>query len=228
MPEPEQSIVPDGLLESLRQSIIEGAATRAVALAHQVLEQGLDPLTAIERGCVPGMDHVGAQYGRREAFLPDLVMAGEAMKAAMAVLEPEMRKRGEARHTRGRVVLGTVKGDIHEIGKNLVAILLSANGFEVYDLGVNVPAEAFVAKAREVNADLVGASALLTTTMREQRNLVEAVRREGLGPKVKVILGGAPVTRRWVEEIAADGYSKDAVGAVALARSLVEPGGKQA
>ena len=227
MPDLPQNAVPEEMLESLRQSIIEGAAQRAVTLARQVLEQGLDPLTAIDRGCMPGMDHLGAQYARREAFLPDLVMAGEAMKAVMAVLEPEMRKRGAVRHTRGRVVLGTVKGDIHEIGKNLVAILLSANGFEVHDLGVNVPAEAFVAKAGEVKADLVGASALLTTTMREQRNLVEAVQREGLAPRVKVMVGGAPVTRRWTEEIAADGYSKDAVGAVALAKSLVEPGGER-
>ncbi len=228
MPGLPPNSVPEEMLESLRQSIIAGAAQRAVALARQVLEQGLDPLAAIDRGCVPGMDQVGAQYGRREAFLPDLVMAGEAMKAAMAVLEPEIQRRGAARHTRGRVVLGTVKGDIHEIGKNLVAILLSASGFEVYDLGVNVPAEAFVAKAAEVKAGLVGASALLTTTMREQRSLVEAVQRAGLAPRVKVMVGGAPVTRRWMEEIAADGYSRDAVGAVALAKSLVEAGGEPA
>jgi len=217
----------DEILQSLRQSIIDGAAQRAATLARQALAQGMDPLEAIERGCVPGMDHMGALYGRREAFLPDLVMAGEAMRAAMAVLEPEIQKRGGVRHFRGRVVLGTVKGDIHEIGKNLVGILLSANGFEVHDLGVNVPAEAFVAKAREVKADLVGASALLTTTMSQQKNLVEAVRREGLHPKVKVIVGGAPVTRRWVEEIAADGFSKDAVSAVALAKSLVDRGGNE-
>jgi len=212
----------DEILQSLRQSILDGAAQRAATLARQSLAAGMEPLEAIERGCVTGMDEMGALYGRREVFLPDLVMAGEAMKAAMAVLEPEIKKRGGVRHFRGRVVLGTVKGDIHEIGKNLVGILLAANGFEVHDLGVNVAAEAFVAKAREVKADLVGASALLTTTMSEQKNLVEAVRREGLHPKVKVMVGGAPVTRRWVEEIAADGFSKDAVSAVALAKSLMD------
>lgn len=214
------------ILQSLRQSILDGAAQRAATLARQALAAGLDPLEAIELGCVPGMDQVGALYGCREAFLPDLVMAGEAMKAALAVLEPEIRKRGAVRHFRGRVVLGTVKGDIHEIGKNLVGILLTANGFEVHDLGVNVSAEAFVAKAREVKADLVGASALLTTTMNEQKKLVEAVRREGLHPQVKVMVGGAPVTQRWVEEIAADGFSKDAVSAVALAKTLVSRGGE--
>jgi corrinoid protein of di/trimethylamine methyltransferase len=216
----------DEILQSLRQSIVDGAAQRAAALARQALAQGMDPLEAIERGYVPGMDHMGALYARREAFLPDLVMAGEAMKAAMAVLEPEIKKRGGVRHFRGRVVLGTVKGDIHEIGKNLVGILLTANGFEVHDLGVNVPAEAFVAKAREVKADLVGASALLTTTMSQQKNLVEAVRREELHPKVRVMVGGAAVTQRWVEEIAADGFSKDAVSAVALAKRLVGGGGE--
>ena len=216
--------MPDQILQSLRQSILDGAAQHAATLAIQALAQGMDPLEAIERGCVPGMDHMGALYARREVFLPDLVMAGEAMKAAMAVLEPEIQKRGAVRHFRGRVVLGTVKGDIHEIGKNLVGILLTANGFEVHDLGVNVPPAAFVAKAREVKADLVGASALLTTTMSEQKKLVEAVRREGLHPRIKVIVGGAPVTQRWVEEIAADGFSKDAVSAVALAQSLMEGG----
>ena len=218
--------MPDEILGFLRQSIIDGAAQRAATLARQALAQGMDPLEAIERGYVPGMDHMGALYARREVFLPDLVMAGEAMKAAMAVLEPAIKKRGGVRHFRGRVVLGTVKGDIHEIGKNLVGILLSANGFEVHDLGVNVPAEVFVAKAREVKADLVGASALLTTTMSQQKNLVEAVRREGLHPKVKVMVGGAAVTQRWVEEIAADGFSKDAVSAVALAKTLVAGGGE--
>ena len=212
----------DEMLQSLRQSILDGAAQRAAALAHQALAAGLEPLEAIERGYIPGMDHIGLLYSKREVFLPDLVMAGEAMKAALAVLEPEMRKRGGVRQFRGRVVLGTVKGDIHEIGKNLVAILLTANGFEVHDLGVNVPAEAFVAKAREVKADLVGASALLTTTMSQQKNLVEAVRREGLHPQVQVMVGGAPVTQRWVEEIAADGFSKDAVSAVALAKELMD------
>lgn len=218
--------MPDEIFQSLRQSILDGAAQRAAELARQALAQGVAPLEAIERGCVPGMDHMGALYARREAFLPDLVMAGEAMKAAMAVLEPEIRKRGGVRHFRGRVVLGTVKGDIHEIGKNLVGILLSANGFEVHDLGVNVPAEAFLAKAREVKADLVGASALLTTTMSQQKNLVEAVRREGLHLKIKVMVGGAAVTQRWVEEIGADGFSKDAVSAVALAKRLVAAEGE--
>ena len=210
-------------LDSLRQSVLDGAPERAAELARQALERGLKPLDAINRGFVPGMDHIGQQFGRREVFLPDLVAASEAMKAAMKVLEPEMRRHGVERQALGRVVLGTVKGDIHEIGKNLVAILLSANGFEVFDLGANVAPEAFARKAIEANADVVGASALLTTTMIGQKQLIEQMERAGLRPQVKVIVGGAPVTRQWAQEIGADGYGRDAVSAVALVKSLLAP-----
>ena len=132
-----------------------------------------------------------------------------------------MKKRGSIRETAGRVVLGTVKGDVHEIGKSLVGTLLSANGFDVHDLGVDVPYEKFAEKAREVGADIVGVSALLTTTMTGQRNVIEALDDLGLRPKVKVMVGGAPVTRTWAEEIGADGYSEDAIGAVQVAKKLV-------
>jgi methylmalonyl-CoA mutase cobalamin-binding domain/chain len=139
----------------------------------------------------------------------------------VAVLEPEMQRRGMQRQMLGRVVLGTVKGDIHEIGKNLVATMLSASGFEVYDLGVDVPFEKFAQKAREVNADIVGVSALLTTTMVGQKTVIEALDDMGLRPKVKVMVGGAPVTKSWAEEIGADGFSEDAMGAVTLAKKLM-------
>ncbi len=154
-------------------------------------------------------------------FLPDLVMAGEAMKAATGVLEPELQKGGARRDVLGRIVLGTVQGDIHEIGKTLVSTMLAASGFEVDDLGVDVPYERFATRAREIGADIVGVSALLTTTMTGQRQVVEALDRHGLRPRVKVIVGGAPVTRAWAEEIGADGYGEDAVAAVAIAKALV-------
>jgi len=156
-----------------------------------------------------------------EAFLPELVMAGEAMKAAVAVLEPELLKLGEAREMMGRVVLATVEGDIHEIGKTLVGTMLSASGFEVVDLGVDQPAANIIGKALEINADIIGMSALLTTTMVRQREVIEELDKEGLRPRIKVMVGGAPITRAWVEKIKADGYSEDAMGAVKIAKELM-------
>lgn len=209
------------LFKDMAQSIIDGEDEEAERLAYQVVAQGIDPLQAINQGFVPGIDQVGERFSCGDAFLPELVMAGEAMKAAIAVLEPEMARLGAVREVLGKVILGTVAGDIHDIGKTLVGTLLSANGFEVIDLGVDVPVEKFAERAREVGADIVGVSALLTTTMSRQRDVVEALEDLGLRPKVKVMVGGAPVTRSWVEEIEADGFSEDAVGAVAIAKQLL-------
>lgn len=208
--------------QAMRQSILDGAPDHAVELARRALELGIDPLQAIHSGYVAGMNAVGEQYGCGQMFLPDLMASSEAMSAAMAVLEPALRGQGGERPTLGTVVLGTTRGDIHEIGKKLVGTLLAANGFRVHDLGADVASHVFVAKARELNADIVGISALLTTTMAGQRSVVEALASAGLRQRVKVIVGGAPVTRQWAEEIGADGYSKDAMGAVALAKSLVQ------
>jgi len=205
---------------AMRQSIVDGAPESARETATKALALGIAPLEAINRGFVPGLNSIGEQFNRGEVFLPDLVMAGEAMKAAVAVLEPEMQKQGTQREVLGKVVLGTVKGDIHEIGKSLVSTLLTASGFQVFDLGVNVPIELFVEKARELQADLVGVSALLTTTMQGQKSVVEALDRHGLRPRVKIIVGGAPVTQDWARKIGADGYGHDAMAAVALAKSL--------
>lgn len=209
------------LFAAMRQSVIDGDPELVERLASEALELGIDPLDAINRGFVQGIHYVGEQFGLGEMFLPDLVMGGEAMKAAVAILEPEMKRRGSSRESLGTVVLGTVKGDIHEIGKTLVMTMLSASGFVVHDLGVDVPAERFVAKAREVDADLVGLSALLTTTMPGQRQVIAALDQEGLRPRVKVMIGGAPVSQAWATEIGADGYGEDAMAAVAVARRLV-------
>ena len=209
------------LFDAMAQSIIEGEPETAEELAQQAIEQGIDPLEAINKGFVIGVNEVGDQFSRGDMFLPELVAAGEAMKSAIAVLEPEMAKQGTSRQILGKVVVGTVSGDIHDIGKTLVATMLSASGFEVYDLGVDVPIEKFVQKVREVNADLVGLSALITTTMGKQRDVIEALEDVGLRPQVKVMVGGAPVTQSWADEIGADGYSEDAVGAVTLARQLL-------
>src|SRR5512138_2904901 len=153
------------LFQQMAQSIIDGDAEVAVELANQAIAAGVDPLDAITKGYVMGVNQVGEAFACGDAFLPELVMAGEAMKAAVSTLEPEMQKRGSERQMLGKVVLATVEGDIHEIGKSLVGTMLSASGFQVYDLGVDASAEKIIGKAIEVNADLIGMSALLTTTM---------------------------------------------------------------
>jgi corrinoid protein of di/trimethylamine methyltransferase len=206
---------------AMAQSIIDGDCEAAEVLARQAIEAGIDPLEAINQGFVPAVDLVGAQFSCGEMFLPELVMAGEAMKAVIGVLEPEMARRGTARQTLGKVVLGTIEGDIHDIGKTLVGIMLSASGFQVYDLGVDVPVTTFIETANMVQADIIGVSALLTTTMVKQRTLIEKVTEAGLRPGVKVMVGGAPVTRDWAAQIGADGFSEDAISSVAVAKQLL-------
>jgi corrinoid protein of di/trimethylamine methyltransferase len=216
----------DELFQQMKQAIIDGDPDRARELSLTAIVQGILPLDAIHHGFVPGLNFVGQQFEAGEMFLPDLVLAGEAMKAATSALEPEIQKTGAVRESLGKIVLGTVKGDIHEIGKTLVGTMLTANGFEVFDLGVDVPFETFALKAKEVHADIIGVSALLTTTMTGQKYVVEAVACHGLRPHVKVIVGGAPVTQSWADEIGADGYGKDALASVALARNLLKKPGK--
>jgi trimethylamine corrinoid protein len=207
------------LFKQMAQSIIDGEEDLAAELAQKALDAGIDPLDAISNGFVAGVNEVGDSFACGNAFLPELVMAGEAMKAAIAVLEPSMKAAGTERKILGKVVLGTVEGDIHEIGKSLVGTMLTSSGFEVYDLGVDVSSADFLAKAEEVGADIIGLSALLTTTMVKQKEVIDEVTRRGL--KVKVMVGGAPVTREWVHKIEADGYSEDAIGAVNVAKELM-------
>jgi corrinoid protein of di/trimethylamine methyltransferase len=213
--------MPETSYRAMQESIINGAPDTASALAQEALTAGIAPLDAINEGFVPGMHAVGEQFAHGKMFLPDMMASAEAMRAAMSVLEPELKKLGAERPIAGTVVLGTTKGDIHEIGKILVGTLLTAHGFRVIDLGADVPGERFATKARDLKADIVGVSALLTTTMKNQKGVVEALDRAGLRPAVKIIVGGAPVTRRWAEEIGADGYAKDAMSAVALAQELM-------
>jgi corrinoid protein of di/trimethylamine methyltransferase len=211
----------DQLFQEMAQSIIDGDSEISAKLAQQAVVQGIDPLEAISHGFVVGVNQVGEAFAKGDAFLPELVMAGEAMKAAVAVLEPELARRGTERMVLGKVILCTVEGDIHEIGKTLVGTMLSSAGFKVFDLGVDVPVMKVVEKAREVGADIVAMSALLTTTMVHQKDVIEALEDIGIRSKVKVMVGGAPVTKEWVKQIGADGYSEDAIGAIKVAKQLV-------
>jgi corrinoid protein of di/trimethylamine methyltransferase len=211
----------EDLFKLMAQSVIDGDDDEAAALAQQALDQGVDPLEAINKGYTAGMDVVGDLYSSGEYFLPDLILGGEAMQAALTALEPALKASGQAREVLGTVVLGTVKGDIHEIGKSLVGSMLSANGFEVYDLGIDIEADEFVAKAREYNADIVALSALLTTTMLHQRDVIEHLAESGVRDKVKVMVGGSPVTQGWADQIGADGFAEDAAGAVVVAKKLM-------
>lgn len=211
----------DELFKEMAQAVIDGDDEGAEDLARQALEQGVDPLDAINRGYTAGMDIVGELYSTGEYFLPDLILGGEAMKSALAVLEPALKAAGQERDVSGRVVLGTVKGDIHEIGKSLVGSMLAAHGFDVLDVGIDVEAEDFVARTREHDADIVALSALLTTTMLRQREVIEHLAEAGLRDRVKVMVGGSPVTRAWADEIGAEGFAEDAATAVVEARRLM-------
>jgi corrinoid protein of di/trimethylamine methyltransferase len=209
------------VLEQLHESVIIGEPDQAKGLAAQALEAGVAPLTAIDEALNPAMEIVGEKYENAEYFIPDLVMSAEAMKAAMTVFEPELIARQEKRQVLGTVVIGTVEGDIHEIGKSLVATMLSAAGFEVHDLGVDVTASAFVKQVQETDANVVGLSALLTTTMRNQEVVIEALKEAGLREEVKVVIGGAPASTEWANTIGADAYAENANEAVEVVRQLL-------
>ncbi|MGQ9599328.1 MAG: corrinoid protein [Anaerolineae bacterium] len=214
-------MVRERIFEEMAQAVIDGLPDKARALANDAIQAGIDPLEAIEQGFKTGMDVVGDGFAKGELFIPDLMMSGEAMKAAIAALEPELMKRKQQRQVLGRVVIGTVQGDIHEIGKTLVATMLAASGFEVHDLGVDVPPQRFVDMVRQVDAHVVGLSALLTTTLLNQEAVILTLKEASLRDKVKVIVGGVPASPEWAEEIGADGYAENATEAVEVVKRMV-------
>ncbi len=209
------------IFEKLAQAVIDGEPEDAVALATEALEQGVDPLECITKGLTVGIQKVGELFASGEYFLPELIIGADVMKGGLEVLEPALLG-DQKREVVAQVVLGTVEGDLHEIGKTLVGTMLIANGFQVKDIGVNQPASAFVDAVKEVDGTIVGASALLTTTMLQQEKLVQALEEAGLRDKVKVMVGGAPVTEAYSKKIGADGYAEDAISAVDLAFRLAD------
>jgi corrinoid protein of di/trimethylamine methyltransferase len=205
----------------MAQTVIDGELELAEELARKGLAAGLPPADILDKGFVKGIEEVGDLFGKGEFFLPELVQGAEAMKAAVAVLQPELDKQKGGRQPLGKAVAGTVAGDIHEIGKTIVCSMLSAAGFTVTDIGCDVAVDAFVAKVKEQKPDLLLLSALLTTTMPNQQKTIEALKAAGLRDGVKVMIGGAPTTRAWADEIGADGYSEDAIEAVVTAKQLL-------
>lgn len=212
---------PQEMFDRMKAAIVDGNKTLAVDLARQAIAEGLDPNSALENGFIPGIRRVGELWEQGEYFLPELVTSAECMKAVLAVLKPELDRKREAAAVRGKVVIGTIEGDIHDIGKNLVAAMFSANGFEVHDLGADVKLQAFIDKAKAVGANFICLSALLTTTMLNQKKFMELFRAQQLAGRHKVLVGGAPVTQKWAEDIGADGYAENAMAAVKLALSLL-------
>jgi 5-methyltetrahydrofolate--homocysteine methyltransferase len=206
-------------LKQLYEAVLNGNAKAAQSLTQEALAAGIDPLVLVNQQMVPAMDEVGRRFESNEYFVPELLISARAMKASLDLIRPLLTARGE--QPVGRVAIGTVKGDLHDIGKNLVASLLEGGGFEVIDLGVNVSPEKFVETVKEKNANIIAMSALLTTTMPSMKSTIDALKQAGVRDKVKVLIGGAPITQKYADEIGADGYSENAVGAVALAKKSV-------
>jgi 5-methyltetrahydrofolate--homocysteine methyltransferase len=205
-------------LKPLHDAILTGDAKAAKAATETALAAGIEPLTLVQETMMPAMDEVGRKFECNEYFVPELLLAARAMKAALELIRPLLAAGGV--EPVGRVAIGTVKGDLHDIGKNLVAAMLEGGGYEVIDLGVNVDPAKFVAAVKDKNARIVAMSALLTTTMPAMKTTIDALKQAGVRDRVKVMVGGAPVTEKYAEEIGADGYSQNAAGAVAAAREL--------
>jgi len=208
-----------GDLTQLSESLQQGDMDKVRALTAQALEAGLSPGEILSDGLIAGMNVVGVKFKNNELFLPEVLVVARAMHAGLDVLKPKLAETGA--EPTGRIVLGTVKGDLHDIGKNLVGMMLQGGGFEVNDLGIDVPIERFIEAAAEEGIQIVALSALLSTTMPKMRETIEALHKAGLTEKVKILVGGAPVSQEYADEIGAHGYASDAASAVDMARELV-------
>ncbi|MBE3133241.1 MAG: corrinoid protein [Acidobacteria bacterium] len=206
--------------QPLFEAILGGQAPLARTLTEQALAAGVDPQDVIDRSMIPAMDEVGRRFENCEYFVPELLISARAMKAALGLLRPRLAVQGAK--PAGRVAIGTVRGDLHDIGKSLVGAMLEGSGFEVTDLGVDVPVERFVEAVTKEGVSIIALSALLTTTMPAMKAVIEALRDAGVRDRVRVMVGGAPLTARYAEEIGADGFAPTATGAVTLARRLAQ------
>jgi len=207
-------------LNELKENVINGKADKVKELTQKALDEGQDIEKVLNEALIGGMDTVGEKFKRNEFYVPEMLISARAMKAGMAVLRPILADKGVK--GLGKVVIGTAQGDLHDIGKNLVGMMLEGAGFEIINLGTDVPSEKFVEAVKENNAQLIGVSALLTTTMLSMKDVVKAVEKEGLKDKVKIMIGGAPVTQNYADEIGADGYAPDAASAVDRAKEILK------
>ncbi len=206
-------------LQKLFDAVVNGDAPAARTITEEALAKGVDALTLVNQYMSPAMAEVGQRFERCDYFVPELLLSARAMKSALELIRPRLIAQGA--QPAGRVVIGTVKGDLHDIGKNLVAAMLEGGGFEVIELGVNVDPQKVVDTVKERNANVVAMSALLTTTMNSMRSTIDALKASGVRERVKVLIGGAPITQRFAGEIGADGYSENAAEAVSLARRVL-------
>jgi corrinoid protein of di/trimethylamine methyltransferase len=209
------------ILENLATSIIDGDEDMALENTRAALEMQIDPLETVEQGLSIGMDVIGEQFGSGDVFLPELLMAANAFKAAMEILKPELEAQNKQTAQLGTVIVGTVRGDVHNIGKDIVSTVLETKGFDVVDIGVDNDALKFIQEAEKAQADVIALSCLMTTTMPAQKEIIETLEEMDLRDKYFVIVGGGPVTLEWADEISADGYGKSAVHAPALIKELI-------
>jgi corrinoid protein of di/trimethylamine methyltransferase len=207
--------------EQLKQSIVDQDPDAVLEAVNKALADGMDPREVIDKGLLPGLNVIGEQFECEDIFLPELMQAALAFQSAMTVLEPKIKEAGGADEKKGTIVIGTVKGDLHSIGKNILKLLFETSGFEVHDLGIDVDLFKFIDKASETNADIIAISALLTTTLIGQRDVIDALKDQGTRDKYKVIVGGGATTKEWADTIGADGWSGSAYDAVVLATKLV-------
>jgi corrinoid protein of di/trimethylamine methyltransferase len=211
-------------LEQIQAAFVEAEFDEIQSLVQKGLDEGLDPGTILDDGLIPGIREVGEQFRRYEIYLPEMMMAADAWQEGMDLLEPLLATQGQRGQAKGKVILGSVMGDVHSLGKNIVATMLQTAGFEVVDLGIDVPAVRFVEEAEKAGADIIALSALMTTTMPQQKDVIEYLEARGNRAQYYVMVGGGPTNAEWAEQIGADGYGHTAADAVSLALAHVEGG----